>query len=223
MKKSLHKEIKPYIPSCFDEKREVSANPTLSSDEKAKEEERKSYEEKLKEEIERGYNTGYEEGFNKGYTEGLKKAEVEINDKILRLQQAEELFLKIAEELSRLKEQQIKNLLPHVLRLSLKISEKIIAQKIEMEREFIFPIIKEALSFIPLEEEKVVIKLNPEDYQFVRENTSMLNIDYERVHLEPSNDITKGSCQIETQTTMVESKIEEKLKEIENALNRILP
>lgn len=221
MKKSLHKEVKPYVPSCFDERKEVSQVST--SNERAKEEEIKNYEETIKEQIERGYRTGYEEGFKKGYEEGLKKAESEINEKKLRLQQAEELFLKNAEELIRLKEQQIKNLLPHILKLSLKIAEKIIAQKIEMEKEFIFPIIKEALNFIPLEEEKVVIKLNPEDYQLVRENTSMLNIDYERVHLEPSKDITKGSCQIETQTTMVESKIEDKLKEIENVLNRILP
>lgn len=221
MKKSLHKEVKPYVPSCFDERKEASQVST--SNEIAKEEEIKNYEETIKEQIERGYRTGYEEGFKKGYEEGLKKAEAEINEKILKLQKAEELFLKTAEELSRLKEQQIKNLIPHILKLSLKIAEKIIAQKIEMEKEFIFPIIKEALSFISLEEEKVVIKLNPEDYQLVRDNISRLNIDYERVHLEPSNDITKGSCQIETQTTMVESKIEEKLKEIENALNRILP
>lgn len=208
--------VKPYNLLSFDENKK--------SVEKAQE--NKFNEEIVKKGYEEGFNRGYEagfnEGFNKGYEEGLKKGQNEIKEKADELLKATEIFKNLIKELTEFKQKQIEFFLPQILKLSFQIAEKVVAKKISLDKEVTLSIVKEALKAVPLNEKRIVIKLNPDDYRFISQKIDELEIDKARIQIEPSAEITEGGCSIETQSQHIVSTIEQRFKEIENALNSII-
>ncbi|GEM_PF-601901 len=219
-KKWSSDNVKPFIPYSFDEKKKPK------EESKPKEEKTEisteTYEQKLKEGYEKGYNQGYEEGFNKGYKEGIKKSNEELKIKTQEINTVIGTLNKLLQELANFKQQQLNFLLPQILKLSFKIAEKIVASKISMDREVTIAILKEALNAVPVNEEKITIKLNPEDYDFITNNLSELQIDPHKVQIEASEKIKRGDCSIETESLQIVASVEEKLKEIENAINTLI-
>ncbi len=217
-KKLLSDEIKPFVPFPFDE--------SLTSQENTEEVKPQIDEEQLKliyeEQRQAGYNAGYNEGLNKGYQEGINRGKEEINQKINELKSAISAFKNILQDLEEFKQKQIIALMPQILKLSMKIAEKVVVAKINLERELIISIIKEALNTLPGVEDKIIIKVNPDDYKIVSEKISELGVDPQKISIHPSYDLKRGDCSLETQSFQVEAKIDEKLKEIENALNSVL-
>lgn len=211
MKPLLPKGIKPYTPLSFDDTKNFSA----------KELEDEKYKKYLKKGYDEGFNSGYEDGLKKGYDEGIKKAQNEIKKKAEKINNISVILKKAIDEISKLKTEQIKAFLPEILKLSIKIAEKIVATKISVEKSLIIAIVKEALKSVPLNEEKVIIRLNPEDYNFLKENFKELELDEKMVDIEPSPDIRSGGCYIETISKEIDSTIEQKLKEIEDALSSV--
>lgn len=209
----LPKDIKPYVPLSFDEKvvknREDRVNEEFI---------KKGYEEGFN----RGYENGYNEGFSKGYEEGYSKAQKEIKEKSDELATVAEIFRNLIKELTEFKEKQLESFLPQILKFAFKIAEKVVATKISLDREVTFSILKEALKAVPFNEERIVIKLNPDDYDFISEKINELDIDKTKLQIEPSPEITKGGCSIETQSQYIVSTIEQRLREIEDAVNASL-
>lgn len=220
MKKSSYKNIKPFVPSSFDDRIESISN--FEGKEQRALQKKKGHEESLQEAYDKGFKKGYEDGIKQGYEEGLKKAENEITEKIANLNKSIEIFSKAIAEVADFKEQQIKLLMPQIIRLSLTIAEKLVAKKIEFDKEIIIPVLKEALSMVPHEEEKIVVKLNSEDYHLVLREIEKFEAFKDKLQLEASMEIKKGDCLIESRSVTVEAKLEEKLKEIEDALNKLL-
>ncbi|WP_353683638.1 FliH/SctL family protein [Thermodesulfovibrio sp. 3907-1M] len=211
----LPKEIKPYNFLCFDEnKKSVERQET------------KFNEEIIKKGYEAGFNKGYEagvnEGFKKGYEEGLEKSQKEVKEKTYELVRATEIFKNLIKELTEFKQKQVEFFFPQILKLAFQIAEKIVATKISFDKEVTLSVVKEALKAVPLNEEKIIIKVNPEDYGFISQKIETLEIESARLQVEPSTEITHGGCSIETQSQHIVSTIEQRLKEIENALNSIL-
>ncbi|MCS7203116.1 MAG: FliH/SctL family protein [Thermodesulfovibrio sp.] len=216
MKHLLPENIRPYIPLSFDETLKYSNEAGI--EEKAYREgfnfgKQKGYEE--------GYSRGYEEGIKKGYSEGFKNAEIEIKQKINQLEGIIQILLNLIDELKSFKEKEFRKNFPQILNFALKIAEKVVLSKIFLDRDTILPIIKEILQTLPLQEEKILIKLNPEDYIVVLENLENFGINKNNLSLEPSDSIEKGGYLIETKTQYIESTIQDRLKEIENALNSL--
>lgn len=211
----LPKEIKPYNFLCFDEnKKPVERQETKFDEEIIK----KGYEE--------GFNKGYEEGFNegfkKGYEDGFEKSQKEIKEKSYELEKTTEIFKNLIKELTEFKQKQLEFFFPQILKLAFQIAEKIVATKISLDKEVTLSVVKEALQSVPLNEEKIIIKVNPEDYGFISQKIETLEVERSRLQIEPSTEIARGGCSIETQSQHIVSTIEQRLKEIENALNSIL-
>ncbi|MGC9044996.1 MAG: FliH/SctL family protein [Thermodesulfovibrio sp.] len=188
----LHRKVRPYVPLSFDENKKTPQ------------------ESKINEEI---IKKGYEEGFNKG--------QKEIKEKSDELSKTTEVFKNLIKELREFKHKQIESLLPQILKLAFQIAEKVVATKISLDKEATLSIVKEALKTIPLSEEKIIIKISPEDYDYISQKIDELEIDRASIQIEPSDEI-KGGCSIETQSQHIVSTVEQRLKEIENALNSIL-
>ncbi len=216
VKKLLPEDIKPYIPLSFDENKRIAIDT----------QENKFNEELIKKGYEQGFNkgyeTGYNEGLNKGYEDGFNKSQKEIKEKSDEFFKAAQFFNNIIKELSQFKEKQIEFFLPQILKFAFKIAEKIVATKISLDKEVTFSIVKETLKSVPFNEDRIIIKLNPEDYDFISDKINQLDIDTTKLQIESSPEITKGGCWIETQSQHVISTIEQRLKEIENALNSVI-
>lgn len=220
MKLLLSSEIKPYIPLSFDEDKRVTID---KKENKLKEDYiKKGYEEGFNKGYKEGYEKGYNEGFKKGYDEGYSKSQGEIKEKSEELFKTTQFFKELIRELSIFKERQIESFLPQILNFAIKIAEKIVAIKVSLDKEVVLSIVKETIKSIPFSEEKVIIKLNPEDYNFISEKINELGIDSKKLQLEPSSEITKGGCIIETQSNHIVSTVEQRFKEIENALYSVL-
>lgn len=222
--------IKPFVFSSFDEvkteeikveeSQQVTEQPPPSVN--VEEQIEKLYEERLRE----GYERGYEEGFAKGYIDGKqeaeKKAQEEVKVKVEELKSQIELFKKVSEELSTFKERQLELLLPQIMRLSFKIAEKVVATKINLDREVTVEILREALKEVPLDEENIIIKLNPEDLSMIADKLGELGLEGKKIKLEPISSIHRGDVEIETESLHIVSTLEKKLEEIENAINSLL-
>ena len=217
-KKLSFKDIKPYIPSSFDES---LIKPKEEIDENKEKGLKKKYEE-LKKKYEETLKSAYIEGFNKGYEEGLKKAEKEIDQKKQELNRQFEILKKLIYDLSTFKEKQMELLLPQIIKFAFKIAEKVVATKISLDREITLSILKDALSAVPNNEEKLIVKLNPKDYEFISQNLNKIGVDPSKIQFEPNENIKSGDYKIETHSLHIVATVEEKLKELENAINTFI-
>jgi len=204
--------IKPYVPLPFDENKKIIEHHENKPNEDVME---RGY----KDGYNKGYEDGHKQGVNKGYEEGFNKSQNEIKEKSNELDRITEVFKNMIKELTEFKDKQIEFFLPQILRFSFKIAEKIVATKIALDKDVTFSIVQEALKAVPFSEEMIIIKLNPDDYEIISEKINELDIDRTKLQIEPSNDIKKGGCWIETQSQHIISTIEQRFKEIENALN----
>lgn len=220
MKPLSSDKIKPYILSAFDE-----IKPSIE-DKKDNE----IIDEKFKKAYEEAFNKGYQEGFvkgeKKGYEEGLKKAEAEsqvlLKQKLDEISRVVETLNRIGKELGEFKEQQLKGFLPQILKLAFKIAEKIVSTHITLDRAVVLSIVNEVLKSIPANEEKVIVKLNPEDYDFINRHLEMLQIDKTKIQLESSQNLKPGDCYIETSSQYIDATVNQKIKELEDAVSSIL-
>lgn len=211
MKLLSSKHIKPYIPSPFDEKinREAKLEniPELMQIyEKAKNQ---------------GYEEGFQKGFEQGYEEGLKKSSDEMRKQEKTIKEKISQLDKLLKEISNFKSEQIRNFLPEIVNLSLKIAKKIVSTEISINKNIALNIIKETLKEIPLTEQ-IIIKINPEDFKNLSAELKELISENSAIKIIPSSEINQGGCYIEAQEQIIDSTIEEKFKEIENALNSVL-
>lgn len=223
-------KIKPFIFSSFDEN-EAEETKVDRSDKGSKqqapvinieEQIQRQYEEHFKEGFERGYREGYEKGYQEGKQEAQKNTEEELKGKVAELKDQIELFKKISAELAKFKEKQLELLLPQIMRLSFKIAEKIVATKISLDREITLEILKEALNEVPLNEESIIVKLNPEDLTLLADRIHEIGVDPKKLKLEPLSKLKRGELEIETESLHIVSTLEKKLEEIENAINSLL-
>lgn len=209
------KHVKPYIPSPFDEKTPKEAKSVNKAElmqiyEKAK---NQGHEEGFKRGFEIGFEEGYNEGLKKSYDE-IKKQEKIVKDKISNLD-------KLITEVSNLRNEQLKAFLPEILNLCIKIAKKIVSAEISINKNIVLNIIKEALKELPLSEQ-IIIKINPQDFENLKDELSELSSQNPSIKIIPSLEINQGDCYIESQEKIIDSTIEEKFKEIEDVLNSVI-
>jgi flagellar assembly protein FliH len=111
-----------------------------------------------------------------------------------------------------------------MLELVLKVSRKVIGDEIAFNRNSIIMMIKDALGNCTNREE-LILKISPEDYEFVMENKNNLLSMVEGIDsLEIRRDLSlgPGSCFIETPFGSLDAGADTRLSKIEDALYRIL-
>jgi len=153
------------------------------------------------------------EAFDKGYADGMKAGGQVVHDSARRLDT-------IITELEHFRSKKTDELIPDIIDLSFAIAKKIIFANIEKDRENIIAVAREALAKLGGTEEKILVRVNPEDYE-----TMLTNLDSLRgetrlmdITIEPSDSITPGGCFIETPSGEVDARVEEMIREIGDAI-----
>lgn len=153
------------------------------------------------------------EAFDKGYAEGINAGSQTVRDIAQRLES-------LIRELEHFREKKTEELIPDIIDLSMEIAKKIIYANIEKDRDNIVAITRDALARLGGSEAKIMIRVNPDDYE-----TMLTNLDSLRgetrlmdITIEPSSGITPGGCFIETPSGEVDARIEELIKEIGDAI-----
>lgn len=137
-----------------------------------------------------------------GYAEGLR----ELNQTILDFRTRYRAILENAE--------------PEVLRLSLRIVERIIGKALELDPLLLVDIIHKALQSLKYQRE-IRIKIHPDDVSFLKANKMQLYTKLgESKEIEIVGDalVAHGGCIIDTEIGTIDARLETQLKVIEKIL-----
>lgn len=143
------------------------------------------------------------EGYEKGYQEGLAQVSEII---LLAKQQREKL---------------ITNLEPQLVKLSIKIAEKIIARELKLDEWTVINIVTQALQPIK-DQQKIIIFVNPEDLKKLEIKKSYilsLLSKAKDIEIRANDEIKLGGCIIETEAGKIDAQLQTQLKIIEKALS----
>ncbi len=144
-----------------------------------------------------------------GYKSGLENAQVEID----KLKKALEDFLSSRYEI-------YDELMPHILEISLEVAKKIIKKEVELSPDVLKNIIDEILGELTNSEEKITIRVAPDDVDFARaslpEIVSSNRLDA-KVVIAPDETVEKGSCIVVSSNGVVDANFSTQLQIIQNA------
>jgi flagellar assembly protein FliH len=156
---------------------------------------------------------GYQKGLNAGHEEGLKRGEMEMREKISGLDA-------ILGELRQFRKARLEELLPEFLGLAEEIARKVIFREIKIDGTVVMDVAADALKRVSERAEQVIIKVNPADYETMITNLDILKegTSIGSISVESQASISPGGCYIETRLGEVDARIEEKIKEVENAI-----
>lgn len=115
----------------------------------------------------------------------------------------------------------LRDIEPEVLKLAVKIAEKIIGRELQTDRKAIADMVAAALRNVR-QQERLIIRVNPSDLATVEEFKSSLNHAGRATFLdfEPDPKIQSGGCIIESEVGTVDARLETQLKILERALLR---
>ena len=125
-------------------------------------------------------------------------------------------------EAYRAQEQLLKDSEQAVVKLAVRIAEKIIGQQLLLSPQTIVDIVREALKSLR-SDKSVMIKINPEHLDTVRQSIARLqDLVGPDCHIRfvPDAGISPGGCTIESEFGVIDAQIETQLKCLEEALLR---
>lgn len=216
---------------------DVSTNKTKQvegSQEKSEKIKReKTFEEQLKLAQEEGFKRGYEEGFQRakeegfkrGLEEGLKEAEKRLEEEKERLhkkseeerQKERERFFQFIETLDKEFKTTILNLDEEILKLALKVAQKLLFKTLEVDKEPLLRIIREALKYLA-EGSEVRVKVNPREFEFLKEKMTELPKGY-KITFIPDETVSEGGVFIESKMGVIDATFEKRWQKLLEALS----
>lgn len=167
--------------------------------------------------FQKGFNDGMKKGVKEGETAGFEQATKKLEPLLDGLQQA-------LMQLGSLRQNTYRTIEQEVVELALAIARKVICREIEVDKEVVVCVAREALSKVE-DPGNVKIKMNPSDLQFINETKYQLseligNID--NVTIEPVKNIRSGGCVIETNLGDIDARIEKQLQAVEESFRTAL-
>jgi len=155
----------------------------------------------------------YEKGFVQGEKDGFELGERKASKVIENIE-------KLFDEMSTLKQEVLKQHEKEILDLTFAIAEKIVHRVTRFNEGGVKEAVFNALS-LAIEKSKIVLNVNPEDYDYIEELRPDLCKKYKElksiiVGSDPS--ITRGGCLLETPYGDIDARIETQLEKIYQCL-----
>jgi len=196
--------VRLYTPVQFEEKDKISACDRVQ----------KISEDDIHARIKTIESEGYEKGYAEGYEKGIKNGENEVSEKLKRLES-------IIREIENYREKKINELMPDIIGLSMEIAKKVIHKEVELDKNIVLYIVNDAIKRIGERQEEITIKVHPLDYKIMASNIDVLKeqTGLKSISLETTLSISPGGCYIETNAGEIDARIEEQIKEVDNAIS----
>lgn len=146
--------------------------------------------------------------------------QLEINQQKARLAQLCSALKKIIETLDKFQDSAFTRRKEDIVKLSLEIARKVLAQKVKESDYQIESIIHQALEGLTVQQD-VIVRLNPTDHSRIEEllKSSEIN-DFRGLTFVSDGKIAPAECVLETNQGTIEALIEEKLQHIADALRK---
>ncbi|MBC3764998.1 flagellar assembly protein FliH [Neptunicella marina] len=156
---------------------------------------------------EQGYQQGYDEGFDKGNEEGLTSGAEQIQQ---QLQVLESMLSHITQPMQQV-DKQLEN---ELVVLATELAKAVIRTEVETNKNIIFQAITEGLNVLPIAEKMYQIRLHPDDVALIKEHFSDEDIERHHWRLVETPDMTRGGCDIVTDSNAVDLSIERRTRDI---------
>lgn len=158
-----------------------------------------------------------EAGFLKGLEEGRSQGYEEVHQSIIQAQQVidaakQDYFAKIEAAEGT------------ILRLGMKVAEKIIGSEIESNQEAFLSVVKTVLKEVR-DECEVQVHVHPSNYQFIlaqKEELLMVFPTETMLYIYPNEELAETSCVIESNNGRIDASIDSQLAELKQKLFELL-
>lgn len=147
-----------------------------------------------------------QQGYQEGYQQGLSQGQAELEQQIGRLTQLMSCLSRPFEELDGQVEQEL-------VKLSMTIAQNLVRRELRADPKQIMGVVREALKILPVASRDVRLLLHPEDAALVRELFSKPHDGFAWTIVEDPM-ITRGGCQVTTQTSRIDARIESRIGKI---------
>lgn len=160
--------------------------------------------------FEKGEKLGFEEGKKLGFAEGKKLGHTEGKH---LLEEKAEKFTELLKSLSAPFEYIDEEVEQSLVQLSLLIAKQVINGELKQSPEKVLEVVKKTLNVLPIANNKVSIRLHPEDAQIVKEGFANEE-DLEQWRLIEDASITRGGCLVKTDISQIDQTIETRISEM---------
>ena len=151
-----------------------------------------------------------EAAYQEGYNQGLERAQADLvafKSNIGAFMSSEKrVFDAIA---------------PDLIEISLEIAKKIIKHEVQIDPQIVIDTVMDIMKNIPKNEPKIIIKVNPVQSQYVKDNLpeqlTLLGVE-SKLSIVSDGNISEGSCIVQTNNGVVDASIEAQLEIVQNAL-----
>jgi len=142
-----------------------------------------------------GYNAGYEAGFGEGQQAGLAEAQAQVRQMATLLDNLGQALTGIDQ-----------NVADALLELALETARQVLRSAIRTQPEALLPVIREAISNLPLHHGAINLHLHPDDVRFVREQLGD-QLPANGWHLVDDPEIERGGCHLKAGASEVDATI----------------
>lgn len=154
-----------------------------------------------------------EEAWQRGYVEGMESAAMQNR---ALLEEAEKIKQNAAEEYEKI----LAGMEADILELAVRIARKAVAGELKTNRDVILQLVSSALAECS-EKKGAVIRVSPEDYEYLDENMerlAQLSEGADELDIRPDGSMKPGGCTVETPLGSIDAGAETRLEKIEEAL-----
>lgn len=169
--------------------------------------------EQARQDAEEKVREAYAEGMRRGMEAGEEKFTEAVGESAQMLSQA-------AETLTQARQEFLDALEPQMVQLATSIASKIIDRETQISSEVVKRTTRSVLERI-LDEERVVLHVNPQDLETLREHRIQLLEEFEGVkqlELQPDDTVAPGGCIAVTEHLRIDGRLESQLEQILNQL-----
>ncbi|MCH8204159.1 MAG: hypothetical protein IID09_03300 [Candidatus Hydrogenedentes bacterium] len=164
-------------------------------------------------EAEETVREAYAEGMRRGIEAGEEKFNESVGGSATMLNQ-------VAESLKKAREEFLESIEPQMVQLATSIASKILDCETQVSAEVVKRTTRTVLERI-LDEERVVLRVNPQDLATLREHRIQLLEEFEgikQLELRPDESVAPGGCIAVTEHLRIDGRLESQLEQIMNHL-----
>lgn len=153
--------------------------------------------EQLVKQREEARQQGYEEGFAQGRTAGLESGRADAARELTHLRQIAEAF---GNEVARANE----TVADDMLNLALDLSKAMLKTALKVRPELVLPIVGEAIRYLPSLQQPMLLVLNPQDAEIVR-NHMADELAKAGWRVTEDMQMERGGCRVETASNQIDA------------------
>lgn len=172
----------------------------------------------LKEIQESAYKEAYELGLSEGREEAYTKFAKEIQDHLGDLE-------KVLQSMETAKKEILNYNEAHMVQLAYQIANKLAHVEVEKNDQSLIEVLRSAVT-LAQDEEEVTVRVSPEQHEFVETVKKQTGRQFEflkKIKFEPSPDISKGGCIVETNYGEVDARMEQRVQSLWDTLQENIP